>query len=175
MQLRFDEDPIARLLHDVDVAVGFGAPPSEGAWTTYTVLSVEERLVASPSYLERCGPLETLDAVVAQGLLVWEQPGEDSSALPLRAGGVVRIAPSLRTADLHLLRRLAADGVGIAFAPHVGLPDEGADVTGKLVPLFGDQVGRRRTMVVVIPDVLAQNPRVRAVIDLARAFLDSLP
>ncbi|MCA9578153.1 MAG: LysR family transcriptional regulator [Polyangiales bacterium] len=175
VQLRFDEDPIARLLHDVDVAVGFGAPPSEGPWTSYRVLAVEERLFAARSYLERCGPLESLDAVLAQGVMVWEQPGVDSGVLPLRDGGALRIAPTLRTADLHLLRRLAADGVGIAFAPYVGLPDEGADITSKLVPLFDDQVSRARTMVVVLPDVLAQNSRVGAVIELARAFLDALP
>lgn len=174
VQLRFDEDPIARLLQDVDVALGFGAPPSEGPWTSHSVLTVEERLFASRSYLERSGPLETLPAVVAQDLMVWEQPGEDCGALPLRAGGVLRVAPSLRTADLHLLRRLAADGVGIGFGPHVGLPDEGTDITDKLVPLLGDVVSRKRSMVVVLPDVLAQNARVRAVIDLARAFLDGL-
>ena len=53
VQLRFDEDPIARLLHDVDVAVGCSAPPSGGPWTSERVLAGEEQLFAARSCLER--------------------------------------------------------------------------------------------------------------------------
>ena len=54
--------------------------------------------------------------------------------------------------DIHLLRVMAASGLGVAYVPDamIASSDEGA-----LVPVLPDQIGRLRPLRLVVPRVLA--------------------
>ena len=56
------------------------------------------------------------------------------------ARGSIPCAPWVLSANISLLRRMAADGLGIAFAPDGSLPEEVA--VGPLVPVLDGIVGR---------------------------------
>ena len=72
--------------------------------------------------------------------------------------------------DIHMLRGCAAAGMGIAFLPDAGIPRSDASADG-LVPVLPDEVGRERPLQVVVPTVLSEIPRIRAVLSEIRAFL----
>jgi DNA-binding transcriptional LysR family regulator len=63
--------------------------------------------------------------------------------------------------------------MGIAFLPDAGVPESDPPADG-LVPVLPDDVGRERPLRVVVPAVLAEIPRIRAVLTEIRAFLASV-
>jgi DNA-binding transcriptional LysR family regulator len=88
---------------------------------------------------------------------------------PVGAAGA-RVAPFLVSTDIHLLRLCAAEGMGIAFLPDAGFP-EPAGIRDSLVPVLPDEVGRERSIRVVVPAVLSEIPRIRAVLAEIRSVL----
>jgi hypothetical protein len=63
--------------------------------------------------------------------------------------------------------------MGIAFIPDAGIPASVPPGDG-LVPVLPDDVGRERPLRVVVPAVLAEIPRIRAVLTEIRAFLGTI-
>jgi len=169
LHIRFAEDPIALLVHDLDVAVTFGDAPAEGPWVTRVVVRVPQRLLASPAYLAARGTPTSVEDLARHDLLVWEGPERVATGLPLRAGGRVSVTPTLVSSDLHTLRVLASDGLGIVYAVDGGLP---ADVAAgpELVPVLDDLVGCERVLRVVMPTGLSEIPRILAALELLRAM-----
>jgi DNA-binding transcriptional LysR family regulator len=169
LDVRFAEDPVALLLHDIDVAVTFGDVPSEGPWVTRVITRVPERLVASPAYLAAHSTPERLEDLAQHDLLLWTRPERRSLTLPLRAGGEHPVSPILCASDVHALRVAASDGLGLLYVIDPGLPDSvsaGAD----LVPVLDDVVGAERVLRVVMPAGLSEIPRILAALDLLREF-----
>jgi DNA-binding transcriptional LysR family regulator len=167
-RVRFSEDPLRGLLEDVDVAAHFGSRSPAGSWVSYEILRVRERLVASRGYLRRKGTPEKPDDLVNHDLLAWESPDGDPTLWPERDGRAVRVAPQMISTDIHMLRRCAAAGLGIAFLPDAGIPEQDSD---RLVPVLPDVVGRERPLRVVVPAALSDIPRIRAVLTEIQAFL----
>ena len=132
---------------------------------------MRERLVASAGYLQRRGTPRTLDELPGHDLLAWASPdGDDPTLWPGRRGRRARVAPFLVSTDIHLLRLCAAEGTGIAFPPDAGFP-EPAGIRDSLVPVLPDEVGRERSIRVVVPAVLSEIPRIRAVLAEIRSVL----
>lgn len=169
LHIRFAEDPVALLLHDIDVAMTFGDAPTEGPWVTRVVVRVPQRLLASPAYLASRGTPRTLDDLTRHELLVWDGPERVASSLPLRGGGTVGVTPLVVSSDLHALRVLASDGLGIAYVVDGGLPVDVA-AGAELVPVLDDLVGRERALRVVMPTGLSEMPRILAALELLRAM-----
>lgn len=165
-RVRFAEDPMARLLDDVDVAVSYAPPDADGPWISEVLMRIPERLVASRAYLAKHGA-PTKDDLASRDLLVWEPPDGDSTMLPLLAGGELHVAPALASADVHLIRQCAAADLGIAFAPDGGIPEGGVE----LVPVLADVVGRERAVHVVTPSALSEVPRVKALLEQVHALM----
>lgn len=169
MEIRFAEDPVAMLTHDIDIAVTFGAVPSEGPWITSVIVRVPERLVASPAYLAARGAPRSLDELAAHDLLVWRSPERSAPLLPLRRGGFHAVKPLLWASDLHALRVAASDGLGVLCAIDGGLPGEVA-AGPELVPVLEDVVGAESALRVVMPSGLSEVPRILSALDLLKSL-----
>jgi DNA-binding transcriptional LysR family regulator len=162
LNIRFSDDPLAGLLEDVDVAVHFGSRSPTGSWVSYELLRVDERLIASEEYLQRRGVPKTPNELVEHDLLAWDPPDGDPTTWPTRSGTTLRVAPRMVSTDIHMLRRCAAAGMGIAFLPVAKVQEPSED---GLLPVLADDVGRERPLRAVVPANLSEIPRIRAVLD----------
>ena len=166
LHLSFAEDPSVQLPPDVDVLMHFGPTVPRGPFMTQTLLSVEQHLLASPEYLAEHGVPQTLADLAEHELFVWVAPGEDGRSLPLRSGGVVPVAPSVVSSDIHLLRTMVAAGAGLGLLPNPTLTYT-PSIDG-LVPVMYESVSRMCAVRLATPAVRASLPRTRAVIALIR-------
>ncbi|GMV42555.1 MAG: LysR family transcriptional regulator [Myxococcales bacterium] len=171
--LRFDLQlsarPVDHLAGDAHVAVTFDAAvPTQGV-EVLELAKTREWLVASPEYLDQRGNPTTPAGLAAHDLLVWSSPEGAPELLPTLDGQLVPVSPRYVTADVHLLRLMAARGAGIAYVPDARLPPGVLD-EAPLVPVLADVIGRSRSLLLVVPEVLADIPRVRAVVDVVRSM-----
>jgi DNA-binding transcriptional LysR family regulator len=166
----FAADPVAGLLDDVDVAFHFGPRAPEGPWLTSVLLRIPERLVATRTYLRDRGiPMELAD-LRGHELYTWEPPGEDPRRWTTAGGALCALEPVASTADVHLMRACMLANLGISRIPDLGLPDPGMD-PDEVVQVLPDQFSRDVTLRVLIPEVLAELPKARQVLDTIRSFL----
>ncbi|MFO0608199.1 MAG: LysR family transcriptional regulator [Polyangiales bacterium] len=173
VRVKLSNDPVAGLLDDFDLAAHFGARSPPGPWTSHEVLRMGEHLLAHRDYLARRGAPASLDELAGHELLTWDAPGEDPQRLPLVGGGVFPVEPALVTTDIHMIRQCVIAGMGIGFMPDGLLPDPGLDPDA-LVPVLPGVVGRERVLRLVVPDALAEVPKVKAVLRHVRTFTDGL-
>ncbi|MEM7156248.1 MAG: LysR family transcriptional regulator [Myxococcota bacterium] len=144
-------DPMALLPERADMAVYIGSRPPEGAWLSATVQRLEECVLASRDYIERHGPIESLEELRAHCLLSWDPPDGDADRWPLRDGGSFFVQSSLVTRNIALLRRAIAEGTGVARVPYGGLPKL-SPAGGDFVPVLPERLGREISLVVTMPD-----------------------
>jgi DNA-binding transcriptional LysR family regulator len=162
------EDPIGALLESIDIALHLGQSLPAGRWRTHTLMRSETGLRASRSYLRRHGMPRSLAELEHHKLLAWHAPGEDAKRWPLRDGGTVCVEPALTSAEPHTLRRLAHLGFGIALLPDADEPEFDTDDEA-LLPVLDGIIGCSREITMVVPEVLAETGRMRAILDqLAR-------
>lgn len=173
VHLRFSDDPIGGLLDDVDVAVHFGERSPSGPWVSYELLRLREWMIAHVDYLARHGTPDSLDALAGHQLFAWEAPGGNPRVLPLRSGGSFAVEPTLVASDIHFLRQCVLAGLGIAMLPDAMLPDPGTD-PGAVVPVLLDVVGRERPLRLVVPSVLSDVPKIKAVLRHVRSLTEQL-
>lgn len=165
LDIRVADDPVCELVDEVDVILQLGdqAPPSR--WSTIPLARLREGLFASAGYLERRGTPRTLEQLAEHELLACGAPGEHR--WPLTSGGGVGIEPAMVMSDAQHLRRFAGFGFGIALLPDI---DFGED-DDALTPVLGDVVGRWTSLNAVVPEVLAETPKLKAILGhLERCF-----
>lgn len=168
LHVRVCNDPIAELLEHVDIALHLGHGLPAGRWCTHTLLRTETGLRASRSYLRRHGMPRSIAELEHHKLLGWYAPGEDPGRWPLRDGGTFGVEATMTCADQHALRRLAHLGFGIALLPDADAPELDSEDEA-LLPVLDGVVGCTRELQVVVPEVLAETTRMRAILDqLAR-------
>lgn len=172
LHLRFSDDPIGGLLDDVDLAVHFGSRSPHGPWVSYELLRVREWVLGSADYLSRRGTPATIEELAEHTLFAWDPPGENPRVWPLRSGGAFAVEPALVASDIHLLRQCVLAGEGLALIPDAMLPE--VDAAPAAVPVLPDVVGRERPVRLVVPSVLSDLPKIKAVLKHVRAFTDSL-
>jgi len=169
LQLHFSDDPMSRLLDDVDVAVHFGEATPPGPWQSFELVRMRDCLMGSPAYLVQRGTPKVLADLAHHEIYRGVSPGDAPELLPLRTGATVRIAPTLVSSDMHVLRRCAALGGGLAYVPDThGTPLGSLDA---MVPVLLDLVGRDRPVRVAVPEAIVEIPRIRAVVDELRRFV----
>ena len=161
-----DDPASAARLGSVDMAIHFGEASPDGPWVSMEIAHVRRWLIASPDYLSTHGTPQAPEDLLKHELLCWALPSESATALPLRGGGSQPITPAVVSSDIHTLRVAASLGMGIAFVPDAMLPDLGPP----LVPVLAEQVGDQQAVRVLIPSVLEEAPRIRAVIQELRRF-----
>lgn len=171
--LQFSDDPAGGLIEDVDLAFHFGDSSPSGAWVSKELVRSRVWAVASREYLERKGTPRTLEDLKDHDLMTWVSPGDDPKLWPLLRGGSYSVSAMTVTRHIHLIRQFAIAGIGIALVPDAMLPDPGVP-EGTLVPVLPDLIGKDVGFRVMIPAVLWEIPRIRAVIELLRPFLGEL-
>lgn len=171
--LRVSDDPIGGLLDDVDIALHFGSHSPPGPWVSYELLRMREWLVGHVDYLASRGTPASVEDLSKHELFSWEAPGEDPRVWPLCGGGTLPVEPTLIVSDIHMLRQFVIAGLGLAFVPDAQVPDPSSEA-GVIVPVLPDLIGRERSLRLVVPSVLSDLPRIKAVMRHVRAFTDQL-
>lgn len=158
--------PMALLPEQADVAITLAPRPTNGSWLTVVIRRLEERVVASRSYLARHGSPRCVDELHQHSLLSWIPPGEKPGDWPLRTGGSVSVQPSITSPDIQLIEHCTLSDMGLARLPYVPVssPDRHVD---DLVPVLPEVIGRELSLRVVVPDT----PRMRGPF---RRFLASI-
>jgi DNA-binding transcriptional LysR family regulator len=161
VHVRVSPNPIAELLEHVDLALHVGARPDAGRVQVRALTQVSDGLWASRTYVQRHGLPRSLDDLRGHTLL-GSEPGE-LQRWPLCDGGDVEVAARQTSSDPQLLHRLVSLGFGVALLSEVDGPAF-ADEDDALVPILEGVVGRTRALSVVVPDVLAETAKLRAVV-----------
>lgn len=174
IHIRPSPNPVAYLAEDAEMALHIGDAMPRGPWRCEAAIRLREWLVARKSYLDRAGRPEVAADLSKHRLFAWDGPDHDPRLLPLRAGGHHEVEPALVAADIHFVRTCAIAGLGIAFVPDGLLPDVGigADV---LEPVLPELIGRERHLRLLVPEVLADRPKVRRVVDELKKAMEATP
>ncbi len=173
LHLRFSDDPIGGLLDDVDLAVHFGSRSPPGPWVSYELLRIREWVVGSVDYLARHGTPTSIEALSQHSLFSWDSPGDNPRVWPLCSGGAFTVEPVLVASDIHLLRQCVLGGLGLALLPDALLPEAEPNASA-VAPVLTEVVGRERPLRLVVPSVLSDLPKIKAVLKHVRAFTDGL-
>jgi DNA-binding transcriptional LysR family regulator len=172
--MRFEIIPTATpheaLLDRADVAMILDRDVPPGPWHVRILRHVREWLLASPAYLDHHGRPERPEDLHDHALLYWVSPEGGPPQLPLANGGTMAIEPLLATTQIHILRRCAISGLGIAYLPDAGLmlPSE---PPGTLVSVLPEQVGAQRPLRLLVPSALRQTPRTNTIIEATEMII----
>lgn len=169
-RLMFHEDPLGGILENFDLAVHFGDRTPPGPWVSRELLRVRVWAIASADYLARRGQPKGVADLADHDLFSWEAPGEDGRQWPTLRGELLKVSPVLTAKHIHFLRQFAIAGLGIAMVPDGMIPDPGVP-EGTLLPVLPDLLGREVSLRVVVPAVLSDIPRIRAMLDLLKPVL----
>jgi DNA-binding transcriptional LysR family regulator len=172
-EARYSDNPLGESLVDVDFAVHFDEPEPSGKWISMPLAPAHERLIATTDYLERCGTPTTIADLARHELLGWRAPGADGRSWPTRDGGYFRVEPRFVSADVHAVRQVCIEGLGIALVPDALLPDPGVP-DGFVVGVLPDLVGRDRFLRVTYPSALAETPNIKMIRTWIAAFLGNV-
>lgn len=166
LHFRYSDNPVGDLSRGSDVAILFGDRPTAGPWITREIGRLPVHLVGSREYLARRGVPKHATDLAAHDVLWWTgASGNDHTAIALKAGGTFPVTPVLQSSDVHLLRRMAANGLGLAYAP-----DGGPDEFG-LVPVLDHEVGTTSALRIVLASLLDEVPRIRLAFQMVEEFL----
>ncbi|PRP90339.1 HTH-type transcriptional activator AllS [Enhygromyxa salina] len=173
VHLRVCDGPVSELIEHVDIALCCGRDKPPGRWQTHPLMPLREGLRASRSYLQRHGVPETIEELADHKLLGWQAPSAAPRRWPTFDGGDLAVEPVLTTTDYNVLRRLASLGFGIALLPDAHLPDlDGEDEA--LIPVLDGVVGRSHELRALVPEMLADTPKIRALVEHLARFVAML-
>ena len=172
VQARFSNNPLAESLLNTDMIVHFDSKTPRGPWLSFAVLSLREWLLASPKYLQEHGTPTSVEELKTHELMCWHGPEDEPEIWPLLAGGHFHVEPKLVATDVHWVRHCVASGLGIALLPDAMLPDPSE--YDPLIPVLPDLVGRQRAVRVTVPQALADIPKIKVVIEQAKALVSMM-
>lgn len=165
---------------ELKVEVFFAARPTrllpdraEVAWTyeetfergmeIVELSEVPMRLFAGEIYLERHGRPESVEDLALNRLACWQHDEASRNSVLLSGGRTLAVTPRVLSEDPTFLHRLAKESDYVAYAPDLpALTD--ASVSTLLVEEVRGAVRER----LVIPEVLADVPRVQAFVEFCQ-------
>jgi len=169
----FSDNPLSESIVDIDFIVHFADEAPAGPYISYPLLRLKQWLLASKHYLDKHGIPTNIEDLHSLELLAWQAPGEDPRVWPTLQGATFRVEPTFIATDIHFLRRYCIEGFGIGLLPDVMITDP-ALVQDTLIPLLPDVVGRKRVLWMSVPKALAEVPKVKVVLELAKQFLQTI-
>lgn len=169
----FSDDPLLESIVDVDCFVHYSANAPTGPYISYVLFRPRQWLVASRQYLDKRGTPESIEALQRHDLLAWQAPNDDPCVWSTLQGATFRVEPILVATDVHFLRRCCMQNLGIGYVPDIMIPDPEM-IRDNLVPVLPDIVGCERVVRLSVPKALAEVPKVKMVLELARQFLQAL-
>lgn len=174
-RLRCVPDPVSALGRGDHAALYLGARPPDGPFKARRLLTVPERLLASPAYLQRHGTPQRVEDLRQHRLLLWDYPERGAvPVLPLRGGGLLEVTAAMRLNDILLLRRCAALGCGLALVPDAPLPPDPSAADQELVPVLPGAVGAELGAWLLAHEAIWSSPRMRQAIEQVTTLLSSL-
>jgi DNA-binding transcriptional LysR family regulator len=154
-----------------DLALRFGVI-KDASLVARTLARNDLIAMASPSYLAARGTPRRPEQLASHNCIVgYTAEGAPELRWPLRAGGWVEVAGSLKTNQMDLRVEAAKRSLGIALLVERVAADELA--CGELVPVLPDRVGHEVRACLVYPDREFLDPKVRAFIDFFTSRLDA--
>lgn len=156
---------------NVDLAFGHGRPSGQGV--VQRKIGVTRRIfVASPGYLERNGPVRTIEDLQNHDLAVTDASLSQRGELELVGEGkgegapvAIRVAPAIRTNSVHVLMRTLIEGRAVGTAQVLLVADELA--AGRLVRVLPEREIRPSEIYLSFSSARLMSPAVRAFIDFA--------
>jgi DNA-binding transcriptional LysR family regulator len=162
IEVLFAERPTSLLPERAELALTF----EENVGPGHDIIELGEipmRLFAGPEYIDRHGRPESPEELVLNRLAVWRPDAAPLTQLPLAGGRMLPVAPKVTCEDPAFVHRLARDHDYLAYAPDL-VPLRSPSVSTLLVEEVRGAVRER----LVIPEVLADLPRVQAFADLCQ-------
>lgn len=146
----------------VDIAIRYGQS-HDASFVSLPIAPVNRRvLVASPTYLERCGAPASLDELQHHRCLLWHLQGKiyDKWVFPVgKSRHIVPVKGVLASDDADVVRRWALAGEGIAYRSWL---DMAAEVSaGRLSLILPEHPGEPAPLVLVCPHRRQFSPAVR--------------
>jgi DNA-binding transcriptional LysR family regulator len=166
--IRIAEDPVSLLPTHADVATLISEDLELPNFECTPIAALRYGLVASEAYFAEHGRPENVRELVNHTLLTWHPPSGDGSALHCSDGNKIAIEPVISCSNERYLLFLASSGVGIAYVP---LPPIFEPEFAKLVPVFEEEIGRSINVQLVVPNILAEIPRVKVMRDTLLGIL----
>ena len=157
--------------HVALVAEGFdlalrGGPPRDSGLVGRRLLRSSSVAVCSPAYAASRGLPTRAEELSGHDCLRGFERGErPARAWPLVGGGSVPVSGRVASNDVQLLLQLALAGHGIALLPQPIVLKAIAD--GRLISVLGDVLALDAWQMIVFPDRVHLDPKVRAFVDLA--------
>ncbi len=152
---------------DLYLSLADEIPP--GPFEVIELPEVEVCLFASAAYLQAHAPITSVSDLAPHPLVMWSGPEDQApTALPLRAGGELPVAPTLVSNDVHAIHELAEAGFGIGYAGHHDLPGAPPSTLQRVLP---ERVGQSLRPKVLITRGVAESPRIRHLVETIRRLV----
>lgn len=158
------DDPRGALPDRAHIALTFDGLPAGPGYDSVRLGAVPVRLLATPAYLKR-KPIEGIADLADHTVLFWTSGTERPTQLPMRDGTFAPVAPRFYSNDAQMLRAMAAFGAGVLVGPDSEMP-ESLLLSPDLVRVLPDLIGADRGLDMVVPTVLRDVPKVRALLEL---------
>lgn len=163
------ERPADLLPDKVDVALCVGEQTPKVPCVELVIGELEHRLYASRSFLASLGAPESIDAVEERLLGTWRGPDDDGQRLHFRNGRARPVRSPMITSDEQYLKLAALRNDGYVYAPLPMIPLD--PDSSALCPVLEDTVGRTLRVRILVPEALANVPRIKLLLDTARSFM----
>jgi DNA-binding transcriptional LysR family regulator len=159
IELLFDRTPTGLLPGQAEIAISYDEEIPRGC-NAIELGCYPMRLFVSAHYLARHGSPESIEELKEHRVAMWRSPNQPIGRIPRRDGRSLQIDPHFVTDDPAVLYRLSIEGAFISYLPE--LPEL---TDPSLKTLFDDQLIETVRPRAMIPDILADLPRIREFIE----------
>jgi len=164
-ELMLENRTVDLVFENIDIALMNGRP--SGQDMIIRRLGLARRiLVASPAFLQKHGPIETLDELGRIPVVTTSRSMTSRNRLALVADGApheVDVRPILQTNDAHVVGRTLLDGHAAGPVQHLLVADDLE--AGRLVRILPDWEVRPSELFLAYPSTKFMRPAVRAFAD----------
>jgi DNA-binding transcriptional LysR family regulator len=164
IEFLFSGTPSTLLPGRAEIAFTFEESLPSGC-TAFELREVPMRLLASEGYVAAHGVPSEPEELHAHRVAVWRVPGRAVEQLTLRSGRVSTLAPDLISEDPLQLYRMVVAGDCLGYLPELPQLDDPS-----LKELFVEEIVGGVREQLVVPDILADIPRVVCFVELCQSL-----
>lgn len=165
IELQFDAAPTALLPGRAEIAITYDEGLPRGC-SSIELGSHPMRLFVGAQYLAAHGSPRSIEELTKHRVAMWRSPNQPFGRIQQKEGRSLQLDPHFITNDPALLYRMSTEGAFISYAPE--LPHL---IDPSLKTLFDDQLIESVHERVVIPDILADLPRIQEFIALTQKVM----
>jgi DNA-binding transcriptional LysR family regulator len=162
IELLFDRTPTGLLPGRAEIAITYDEEIPRGC-KAIELGCYPMRLLVGGRYLASHGCPESIEELREHRLAMWRSPNQPVGRIPRKDGRSLRIDPHFVTDDPVVLYQMSIEGAFISY-----LPDLPELIDPSLKTLFDDQLLETVHARAMIPDILADLPRIREFIELTQ-------